>query len=87
MLLAQTEQELKARRSAVGGLLMDVKFESVEGLLEQAQDRKGWSKAVRQLLPETEKCKQNKVLLEKLQKEVEEIIRNMGKQFWLRKRL
>jgi hypothetical protein len=41
VLLAQTEQELKAGRSAAGGLLMDVKFESVEGLLKQAQDKKG----------------------------------------------
>jgi hypothetical protein len=29
VLLAQTEQELKAGRSAIGGLLMDVKFETV----------------------------------------------------------
>jgi hypothetical protein len=78
VLLAQTEQELKAGRSAIGGLLMDVNFETVEGLLEQAQDRKGWGKAVRGLLPK-KKGKQDKVP-EKLQKEVDEILRNfMGK--------
>ena len=57
---------------------MDVNFETVEGLLEQAQDRKGWGKAVRGLLPK-KKGKQDKVP-EKLQKEVDEILRNfMGK--------
>jgi hypothetical protein len=58
VLLAQAAKELEAGRRAAGGLLMDVEFGSVEELLSQAQDRKGWSRTVRQLLPEEEQTKQ-----------------------------
>jgi len=61
VLLAQTEQELKEGNSAAsGGLLMDAKFSSVEDLLLQAQDKKGWRVAVRELLPESEKDKEKR---------------------------
>ena len=58
MLLAQTVQELAAGKSAAGGLLMDAKFNTLEELLLKAQDRRGWNKMVRRLLPEEEQTKQ-----------------------------
>ena len=58
VLLAQTVKELMTGGRAAGGLLMDVKFKTVEGLLELAQDRKGWGKMVRELLPKSERSVQ-----------------------------
>ena len=62
VLLAQTEQELMEGSSVAsgGGLLMDAKFCSVEDLLLQAQDKKGWRVAVRELLPDSEKAKEQR---------------------------
>ena len=62
VLLAQTEHELSSGHSGAGGLLMDVSFSSMEELLDLAEDRKGWNKAVRELLPEKEETPRKRKL-------------------------
>jgi hypothetical protein len=51
---------------------MDVKFKSVEELLELAQDRMGWSQSVRVLLPGTEQCKHNREKIPLIHQQLEE---------------
>ena len=41
---------------------MDVSFSSMEELLDLAEDRKGWNKAVRELLPEKEETPRKRKL-------------------------
>ena len=60
VLLAQTEQELQRGKVAAGGLLMDVEFASMDELLKLAVDTKGWGRAVRALMPESEHGREKK---------------------------
>ena len=54
VLLAQTEQDLRSRCRAKGGLLMEVQYISMEELLSMAEDRDVWRSMVTELLPEAE---------------------------------
>jgi len=55
MLLAMTERDLQEGSTKAGGLLEDAPaFDSVEQLLEAAEDKKEWRAAAAKLLPPTD---------------------------------
>ena len=70
---AMAELERYGGGGQPGGIFQDApKGVTVEELVELANRQVFWSKEVRKLLPESEQCRQNKAVIEQLQRELEE---------------
>lgn len=70
VVLAQVAESLESGVEERGGILMDaLRFDSVEQLLQHAEDREEWGLTVKALLPESDPAQQKRRKAEKREKE------------------